>query len=96
MFIAFLIILSLKLWIKLLSEGQHVAITTFLNLAVATVVAVFNSIEGIIIRTCARRELYGTHSKFFRIVARRLSYVFFINMVMTTFFSNLVIFLWND
>lgn len=96
MSLAFLIILGLKLWIKKLSEGQHFATTTFLNLVVATVVAVFNSIEGIVIRQCARRELYGTHSKFFKIVARRLSYVFFINMVMTTFFSNLVLFLWND
>lgn len=55
MFIAFLTILSLKLWIKRISENSHVATSTLLNLLVATVVAIFNSIEGMLIRSCARR-----------------------------------------
>ena len=42
--IAFLTILMLKLWIKTLSLGDRVVTSTFLNLMVATVVAVFNSI----------------------------------------------------
>lgn len=55
MVLAFLIILLLKLWIKNLTQGQHFITTTVLNLVVATVVAIFNSIEGIVIRMCARR-----------------------------------------
>jgi hypothetical protein len=53
--ITFLIILFMKKWIKKISTGQHQIFVIFLNLCIATVVAVFNSIEGIVIRACARR-----------------------------------------
>lgn len=90
--ITFLVILFIKKWIKRISVDQHDVFVIFLNLCIATIVAIFNSIEGIVIRSFARKELYAYHSKFFRIVARRLSYVFFINMVMTTFFANFLFF----
>ena len=88
----FLIILLIKKWIKKIQSEQHPFCVILLNLCVASIVAFFNSVEGIVIRACARRELYPFHSKFFRIIARRLSYVFFVNMVATTFFVNFLFF----
>ena len=88
----FVAILFFKKWIKKVSTGYHEVFVIFLNLCIATVVAIFNSIEGIVIRAFARKELYPYQSKFFKIVAKRLSYVFFTNMVLTTFFANFLFF----
>jgi uncharacterized membrane protein YwzB len=42
--LTFLVILGIKKWIKKISTGQHQVFVIFLNLCIATIVAVFNSI----------------------------------------------------
>ena len=91
MVMCFFIILLIKQMIKRNEVGENSTLVFMSNLGVATVAALFNSLEGIVIRKSAREERYSDHSKFFKIVAKRLSVLFFLNMVISTFMANLFI-----
>lgn len=91
MALCFLIILLIKQWIKQEQVGVNSTKVFISNLGVATVAALFNTLEGIIIRKCCREERYSNFSKFFKVVGRRLSALFFMNMVISTFLANLFI-----
>lgn len=88
MALCFFIILLIKQWIKQTEVGEDQFKVFMSNLGVATVAALFNSLEGIVIRKSAREEKYSTYSKFFKIVGKRLSALFFMNMVLSTFLAN--------
>ena len=79
----------LKLNVKRKTEDFDEILGTLISLVVSTVVALTNTIIGMIIRNFAGLETHKKQTNYFVSVAKRLSYLYFINMVVTTIISNL-------
>ena len=84
-------VLALKRVLKTEQEGdidQYLSLT--LSFVGSTVVALINTILGIIIRKFATYESHSTKTQFFISVTWNLTRAFFMNMCVATFLSNLV------
>lgn len=84
-------------WIKrIIKDKQHkqeyqsqLFQTSFAFIA-STIVALTNTLIGICLRKFAGLETHKKHTKYYVSVGKSLSYLFFINMVCTTLFSNVL------
>ena len=61
-----------------------------LSLSISTIICIANTSIGIVIRYFARKENNVTQTKFFIRVANKLTNMFAINMILTTFFANII------
>ncbi len=93
-FLGFLFLLWLKKFIKLEQKNSpnssNQVFFIFLSLIASTVVAIINSLLGIVIRFFADYEEHNKQTTYFISVCKKLSKVFLINMVLSTFLSNLL------
>ena len=62
----------------------------FISFVVSTIVAITNSIIGFIIRKFAGLETHNSYSGYYMAVGTKLSWMFFVNMVLSTLFSNAI------
>ncbi|KAM3134512.1 hypothetical protein pb186bvf_013326 [Paramecium bursaria] len=81
-------LLFLKYKIREITQNYSYNLVILFSLTTSTIVALTNTIVGIMIRMFAGKETHKKQTNYFVSVGRRLSYLFFINMVLTTYFSN--------
>ncbi|KRX03776.1 hypothetical protein PPERSA_04284 [Pseudocohnilembus persalinus] len=90
MFIFLVILIFFKVLVKQATSDYSAILQTGFNLIAATLVALANVITGIIIRKNATKEDRTTQTSYFIQVGRKLTKMFMVNMLLTTFFSSLI------
>ncbi|EAS05315.2 transmembrane protein, putative (macronuclear) [Tetrahymena thermophila SB210] len=88
--ISFLVLLFLKKAIKREQSVQPQLISLLLSFTSSTVVALFNSLLGIVIRKGVSYEEHNVQTKYFVSVGKKLTKMFIVNMVISTLMSNMV------
>jgi len=90
----FLFLLAIKKKIKFRQNHSSQQLErTYLSLLAATLVAVFNTLLGFVIRLFIRNETHNKYSTYEVAVGKWLSLMFFTNMVLTTLLSNVFYYL---